>query len=1095
MVYRLIVFLVLGTATLSLFAQPEAYQYLPSDSLLRQAYRVLEEEKYEEGLSYLQQIPRQDTNYSTALADRIWVHIQLDNTEKAIALLEEGLQNPKENRLRYHLLQAELWNKAGDIAKAEQVLEKAVKIFPYEFSVYGQYADMYYEHEMFEKALKYYNKALKYNFLARSYHLKMGAIYFDNGYLTKGDLAFTFAQLVDPFTDGEFLSFYELALKNEHNVRKDPLEFDEEEDFSKINLLLRNQVALSDKYKMKGIFDEYGIARSLHLIFDQLEYDPDADNIWQNQYIPFFKRTFEEGHLDGLVGYLLIGFKDASAIRSLMRKAEKPMEEYEQFLKTLIPEVAYKRTLSIDGEKREVSLISDQSTLYAIGKMGKNNVKQGPWIYFHENSEIASQGIYNNDGKENGRWVYFTNEGDTSEVSPFDNGKRDGITYIYHPNGNLSQKVPYVDDMIEDTVIDWFYSGALYSTTPYQSDKKQGRQVYYNAVGIPILSIPYEADVATGEVYNYFQDGTLETVFNYKNDEKHGPSKEYYLDGQLYAEGHYENGKADGLFTFYYRNGNKSREIRYAEGFQVGEGKKYYPDGSIKEKYDLDERGKLKGESITYARNGKVLRKATYKDGVLQSYICFDSTGKVLREEKEKRGELPFYEYYADGTLQTKGQIIDGKNEGEWQYYSPYGFITSSYQYKQDALHGEAKEYYSNGQVSSLQHYQDGKLHGYYAEYNPEGKLVAQGWYHDDKLSGYFTRYYPNGKIQTKAYYLNGLIYGPEHTYDFDEKLLSIAHYDKGNLVSIEIPASSDRQAGTSRLTGDNAVFSQYYNNGQLKSEIQYQHGVRHGQIKAYNYFGRMVSQGQYLNTERHGPWTFYNFDGSVSQTRTYRIGRSIDTVMDYDEFGVLSDIIVYDSSGFAQGHQYFYYPDGKSIKIDIAYKDDEQHGWAKYYAPDGQLMVAYRYTDGQLVGFSYWDANKKLRPLTPLPNGSGQVKTTYPNGKTAIEVTYKNGEKTGVYAKYFPDGSPAFRGEIKDGWYHGSSKEYYPNGNLREDFTYQWGKMHGEQKMYYPNGQLYFSISYKDDRRHGPATYYHEDGSVMHQVVYSNDDIIKEIQ
>ena len=58
-------------------------------------------------------------------------------------------------------------------------------------------------------------------------------------------------------------------------------------------------------------------------------------------------------------------------------------------------------------------------------------------------------------------------------------------------------------------------------------------------------------------------------------------------------------------------------------------------------------------------------------------------------------------------------------------------------------------------------------------------------------------------------------------------------------------------------------LFRSFYENGQLQSEGQYQHGAEEGLWRDFHENGQLAAEGSYHQGEEMGEWRFWNDDGS----------------------------------------------------------------------------------------------------------------------------------------------------------------------------------------------------------------------------------------
>lgn len=78
---------------------------------------------------------------------------------------------------------------------------------------------------------------------------------------------------------------------------------------------------------------------------------------------------------------------------------------------------------------------TENGTLESKGKMS-NNLKNGPWQFYHENGKLHQYGAFKN-GKQDGEWHFIHPNGVQQGIGTLDEGKKVGIWKWYFNNGQL----------------------------------------------------------------------------------------------------------------------------------------------------------------------------------------------------------------------------------------------------------------------------------------------------------------------------------------------------------------------------------------------------------------------------------------------------------------------------------------------------------------------------------------------------------------------------------------------------------------------------------------------------------------------------------
>ncbi|MFB6257739.1 MAG: toxin-antitoxin system YwqK family antitoxin [Flavobacteriales bacterium] len=86
----------------------------------------------------------------------------------------------------------------------------------------------------------------------------------------------------------------------------------------------------------------------------------------------------------------------------------------------------------------------------------------------------------------------------------------------------------------------------------------------------------------------------------------------------------------------------------------------------------------------------------------------------------------------------------------------------------------------------------------------------------------------------------------------------------------IRYPNGNKKMMGKYRNGKRHGVWSSWYKDGSLRSELRYENGKRHGFYKTWYKNGKLRYKGQYHHGERSGTWTFYNRKGEVIRTKSF---------------------------------------------------------------------------------------------------------------------------------------------------------------------------------------------------------------------------------
>ncbi|SFN50755.1 MORN repeat variant [Paenimyroides ummariense] len=115
----------------------------------------------------------------------------------------------------------------------------------------------------------------------------------------------------------------------------------------------------------------------------------------------------------------------------------------------------------------------------------------------------------------------------------------------------------------------------------------------------------------------------------------------------------------------------------------------------------------------------------------------------------EKTGNT--YITYKNGKIKESGKYDqNGKQTGEWKFYTQSGDLESIGQYANGEKHGEWNDYYSNGKLLRTGNYQNGKQIGEWKTYHVNGQLASVVKYTNGKQIGKTELYNLQGKNTTQ---------------------------------------------------------------------------------------------------------------------------------------------------------------------------------------------------------------------------------------------------------------------------------------------------------------------------------------------------------
>ncbi|WP_339879175.1 hypothetical protein [uncultured Algoriphagus sp.] len=345
--------------------------------------------------------------------------------------------------------------------------------------------------------------------------------------------------------------------------------------------------------------------------------------------------------------------------------------------------------------------------------------------------------------------------------------------------------------------------------------------------------------------------------------------------------------------------------------------------------------------------------------------------------------------YYESGNLLSKGKLLHGIADGEWEFYYEDGSVVAKGNYSNGLEEGFWQYYDESGMLSSLQQYQNGFLHGMFTSYYGDSLINQQGEYKYDRMDGEWTTFYEDKTIQDKGkYYLdmpegeweyfheNGEIYqkgrfekgekrGVWKTWDEEGQLLEeVNHISENDVEWITYRSTADKPS----VQNGNGDFISFYPNGKISVSGSVKNKKMDGDWKFFDENGKHISTIQYKeNTEKtltvrdkdgavivnngNGRFVSYYESGNMQEEGEYSNGLKQGewkTYFDAEENPILG--IVNFKDGLMNGKYLAYFPDGKEqLKGD--FQNGFRNGLWTWFTMEGEIESEVRFADGKKTG------------------------------------------------------------------------------------------------------------------------------------------------
>ena len=223
-----------------------------------------------------------------------------------------------------------------------------------------------------------------------------------------------------------------------------------------------------------------------------------------------------------------------------------------------------------------------------------------------------------------------------------------------------------------------------------------------------------------------------------------------------------------------------------------------------------------------------------------------------------------------------------------------------------------------------------------------------------------------DGTVEKAYLYKNGLIIGegivkedgnrdgPWKDFYPDGSLKAEGNYDNGKQVGEwKFYHSNGKIEQTGKFSKQgkfDGTWKWYFDNGQLLKEEEYHNGSRDGISTEYDETGKVIASGEFVNGNEEGPW--FEITGDCYIRGTYRDGLRngmwYNFYLDVNEGR--TDSLCFFKGGFIEdnpdGKHTYYWENGK-VKDEGSYINGRKEGdWYKYNF-DGTLFMIITYKQG----------------------------------------------------------------------------------------------------------------------------------------------------
>lgn len=1042
-----------------------------SRKILLKGLELHDDEMYDEAILEYKKVNKNDTNYVVALLELYLSYSALEQDSLAVVSCDKMLEQHSSYSPKALLYKANALDRQKKYDEAIACYKEGLKKYPLNNSFYYEYGVLRYNQKKYKEAHDLIVKSIGYNPYHAKSHLVMGNIAAKQGKLVPTILAYQYYLLLDNSS-----SLAEAVIND-------------------LELMIKNEYDFDSVVKVPGLSE--------------------LDNFEEIESIVRSKAAFSSKYKsDVKINYTIN--KQLQLISEKMEINEDDKGFYMQFYAPILKE-QYKRGFFAPY-------------VYSIlSGMGLKDVNS--WNKKHK--DVRAEWT---------TWLlkYLGEKHATFEAEL--NGKKVIARHWYSNNNNKISSIGNINSAGENIGY-WNYyfsTGIINAEGAYNSKSQRiGVWKFYNEEGVVQAEENYVAGEVEGIKKKYYTNESIKSVYNYDGSELDGLQTLYYATGVKSGDYNYKSGEKDGLEISYHETGKKDYQLNIVDGEYEGAYVGHYDDGNISEKSTF-KAGKREGKRETFYRvpANKLKATSTYKDGIaVGEIITYYRNGQIKKKgscDTDGNYDGLWYEYYADGTIESESLYSKGNYNGLTKNYSQFGVLTEEILYKNNLL--QTYKVFDKTEKILFQSKKDGRSDYDMVLYYPNGNKRKEGKIVGGNSEGAWKSYDLNGYLSYEVNYINDNKDGKAINYFENGQIESVMNYVDG-------------------VT--DGFYKEYYKSGQLYREGGYVSSQMVGLWKKYYKNGTIRSEEFYKNDELDGWQTYYDVEGKINYEDNHELGL-ITKRVSYDSDGKAFSTIEFDNgsvnfeltypngkkriskvykNNILQGAYIAYYPNG-TIRKNIKYVDGYIQGDAEYFYANGQLRAIDPYVNGKLHGkglkyykdgnlrseinyvygskngtATWYYKNKQIEISSNYRNGNRNGKLTMYDqltGKVLLERTYENGyivsyrykDKTGKFVApilienetatikaFSSNGKPSYTYTLKNGYKNGKQTVWFFNGNVEVEATYIEGNLEGEYKSYYPSGKIKEVENYSNGKQTGKSIYYYESGKVKSEEQYLNDE------
>lgn len=378
---------------------------------------------------------------------------------------------------------------------------------------------------------------------------------------------------------------------------------------------------------------------------------------------------------------------------------------------------------------------------------------------------------------------------------------------------------------------------------------------------LQVASVESEFSCPGGEHREQVQADLIEdwcaTVGGRRRD---GPYRSQYQNGQLAERSQYRHGVLEGRRERWYEDGRRHSVDHHRAGQPHGLAEQWRPDGTRYSKGRY-ENGRRVGDHQTWHYNGQLAEQGSSRAGKLEG---------------------PWKSFYANGHPREEGAYVGGKRDGPWKTWYPNGKLATEGAYRAGRRQGPWQLFHPNGQLERRGIYEDNQPDGAFEAWYSDGVLLARGAFEKGRRVETWEEnpeYDPLHPSGSRGSLFDLVLAGERRAFGAcDGKgTKRVKRRSVGGFVERGCLGPGGRKTGpwVGGYRGDvrryehsyadgelHGLVREWWENGRLALDAQFEHGTQHGPFVSYSWYGPESARGRYEHGRPVGRWQRWSPSG-----------------------------------------------------------------------------------------------------------------------------------------------------------------------------------------------------------------------------------------